>query len=308
MPSTSEVDVGARAVGREGQRARPLPDLDLAHDLAGLRVDDGHVVVGLAGDPDRLAVGRDPHALGLLSDLARSSGSCRWRCPRSTPCPRPRSTRTACAPSRLMSKFSGSEPPGSTRVTLRLAASTTAMPSFDLSALSFSHSSSGIVGGHLGEPLSATKTVLPSVAHPHAAGPGADGNGGHHAVRAGVDDGQLLRVLVGDVGQQGRRRTAAAAGAGVGGAWRRRRERAVWRRPQAAAAAATDGARSQNSFRIEDRLVAVAGLVEPLDRGPRRWRRKVRAVDVGLGELGAREVGPGEVGLDQLGVAQVGAR
>ena len=36
------------------------------------------------------------------------------------------------------------------------------MPSFDLSALSFSHSSSGIVGGHLGEPLSATNTVRPS--------------------------------------------------------------------------------------------------------------------------------------------------
>ena len=66
------------------------------------------------------------------------------------------------APSRLMSNVSGSEPPGSTRVTFRLAASTTAIPSFDLSALSFSHSSSGMVGGHLGEPLSATKIVFPS--------------------------------------------------------------------------------------------------------------------------------------------------
>ena len=65
-------------------------------------------------------------------------------------------------PSRLMSNASGSEPPGSTRVTLRAAASTTAIPSLDLSALSFSHSSSGIVGGHFGLPLSATKTVLPS--------------------------------------------------------------------------------------------------------------------------------------------------
>ena len=59
-------------------------------------------------------------------------------------------------PSWLMSKASGSEPPGSTLVTLRLATSMTPIPSLDLSALSFSHSSSGMVGGQRGEPLSAT--------------------------------------------------------------------------------------------------------------------------------------------------------
>jgi hypothetical protein len=59
-------------------------------------------------------------------------------------------------PSWLMSKASGSEPPGSTLVTLRLVTSITPMPSLDLSAFNFSHSSSGMVGGQRGEPLSAT--------------------------------------------------------------------------------------------------------------------------------------------------------
>ena len=65
-------------------------------------------------------------------------------------------------PSDDRSKASGSEPAGSTRDTVRVAASTTATPSFDLSEPSFSHSASGMEGGHLGEPLRATKTHLPS--------------------------------------------------------------------------------------------------------------------------------------------------
>jgi hypothetical protein len=65
-------------------------------------------------------------------------------------------------PSLLMSNASGSEPPGSTLVTFRLATSMTPMPSLVLSAFSFSHSSSGMVGGQRGEPLRATKIVPPS--------------------------------------------------------------------------------------------------------------------------------------------------
>ncbi len=61
-----------------------------------------------------------------------------------------------------MSNASGSDPPGSTRVTFRVATSITPMPSLVLSALSFSHSSSGMVGGQRGDPLRATNTVRPS--------------------------------------------------------------------------------------------------------------------------------------------------
>ena len=120
-------------------------------------------------------------------------------------------------PSRLMSKFSGSDPPGSTRETAWLAASTTAMPSFDLSALSFSHSSSGMVGGHLGEPLSATKTVRPSWLTRTPRGRVPTGMVAIALSAPRVDDGELLRVLVGDVGEQraGGRRGGGRSGRAV---------------------------------------------------------------------------------------------
>ena len=49
-----------------------------------------------------------------------------------------------------MSKASGSDPPGITLVTVRVAASIIAMPSFDLSTFSLAQSSSDMLGGHLG--------------------------------------------------------------------------------------------------------------------------------------------------------------
>ena len=52
--------------------------------------------------------------------------------------------------------------PAGPELTVRVAASTTATPSLLLSEPSFSQSSSDIAGGHLGDPVSATNTSLPS--------------------------------------------------------------------------------------------------------------------------------------------------
>ena len=61
---------------------------------------------------------------------------------------------TIRAPSGVMSKLSGSEPPGSIRVRTWARRSTSAIPSNRLSGSA--QPSSSIHGGHLGEPETAT--------------------------------------------------------------------------------------------------------------------------------------------------------
>src|SRR5262249_39131223 len=50
-----------------------MPDLDRTYRLAALRVQDRHVVIRLPGDPDGLAVGKDPDPFRLPADLDRGT-------------------------------------------------------------------------------------------------------------------------------------------------------------------------------------------------------------------------------------------
>ena len=70
-------------------------------------------------------------------------------------------TNSEC-PSRLISTRSGSETPFSSRVCLSVAVSMTATPSACRSRGSLAHRFSGIGGGHLGSPVSATYRLAPS--------------------------------------------------------------------------------------------------------------------------------------------------
>jgi hypothetical protein len=67
------------AVRREREAARPLADLDVFQQLGAGHVDHVHQVRHLGADVDRLAVARDLHAFGFLSDrhgLQGLAGGC----------------------------------------------------------------------------------------------------------------------------------------------------------------------------------------------------------------------------------------
>src|SRR5579864_1646864 len=202
-----------------------------------------------------------------------------------------------------MSKFSGSDPPGRIRSTLRVAASTIATPSLLLSTLSFSHSASGIVGGHLGEPLSATKMVFPSAV---ACTPRGRVPTSTVATRRSVVSSRTLSSRESSLETYTRRPPGVAAASGVAAAVAETSDAwsASLREPVQAAASAA--ARIRKLFRIEDCLVAVAGLVEPLGLGAPDHAPEVGAVDVRFREVGAGHVRLGEVGLHQVAVAHVG--
>ena len=58
---------GELAAVDERDRARPRPDLQLPFHLERGDVDEEHVAAGLAGDDERLAIGRERHAFRLLA-------------------------------------------------------------------------------------------------------------------------------------------------------------------------------------------------------------------------------------------------
>src|SRR5215203_1799207 len=212
------------------------------------------------------------------------------------------------APSGVMSNVSGSEPPGSTRVTLRLATSTTATPSLLLSALSFSHSSSGMVGGHLGDPLNATKTILPS--------------GETRTPRGRVPTGIVATALSVRVSMTvsscesslvtyassptGRSSTESVLVAAVSPPATCRPS--LHAPPSTTSAPVTPRSATVLSRSIEDRLICVSSLVQPHDLIPSGDPAEDCAVDVCLGEFSSCQVGPGQIGLDQLRIPKIGVR
>ena len=148
--------VGSLAIRCEGHISGPAIDLDPRFSGTGMSVQHPDRGVALGRHVHQLTIGADPNALGFGSHLNRrvdrafSSGHqrCRPGILIGDVQPRCHRGRYRTVPDRSRR--------ADIRRTRRAATSTSAMPSLVLSALSFSHSASGILGGHFGDPLSAT--------------------------------------------------------------------------------------------------------------------------------------------------------
>jgi len=64
----------------EGDAARPLVDLHMANHLESAEIDAEDIAAGFAGQPDALAVRRDPHTFRFAGGSAQCAATCRWRC------------------------------------------------------------------------------------------------------------------------------------------------------------------------------------------------------------------------------------
>src|SRR5215218_2471248 len=211
------------------------------------------------------------------------------------------------APSGVTSNVSGSEPPGSTRTTLRLATSTTATPSLLLSALSFSHSSSGIVGGHLGDPLRATNTVLPSgeTRTPRGRVPTeivATALSVRVSMTVSSCESSLVTYASSPTGNSSIESVLVAA-VSLSSACRP----PLHAPTDTTSAAVTPRSATVLSRYIEDRLICVSSLIQSHDLIPSRDTAEDRTVNVCFGEFSSRQVSPGQIGLDQLGIPKIGA-
>ena len=161
-------------------------------------------VVGLAGDVDDLAVRRHRHALGLVADLhaLRDGAGRAGRPPTSPPSPRSR-RRATCRRARSRRPRDPGRCGWCGRV-LRVAMSTTPMPSAERSAGGSVDSSTP--GGAIGDPDSATYSCVPSRDTRSPRGRLPTGMRGEHAARRRIDDRDRPRRLVAHVDALRRRR------------------------------------------------------------------------------------------------------